>query len=195
MTTTTLPPMSGVDRDKLFGTIDAIKTDPALAAFQFRLRNTWIDGGENRSMISDYSGARQEMRRALPFELVNDEPPVLLGKDNGPNPVEYLLHALAGCLTTSLVYHAAARGIEIRGVRTRFAGDLDLHGFLGLDPRVRRGFQSIQVVFDIDADVDAATKQELIAMGQQYSPVFDIVSNGVPVQCSLESAGATAKAA
>jgi uncharacterized OsmC-like protein len=187
--------MNGVDRDKLFGTIDAIKADPAIARFQFRLRNKWIDGGENRSRVDDYDGAKQTFHRPAPFELVNDEPPVLLSGDKGPNPVEYVLHALAGCLTTSLVYHAAARGIEVRGVSTRFEGDLDLHGFLGLDPKVRRGFQNIRVVFDIEADADEATKQELIAMGQKYSPVFDIVTNGVPVACTLAGNEAGKKAA
>jgi uncharacterized OsmC-like protein len=186
--------MNGVDRAALFGTIEAVKTDPALATFQFRLRNTWIDGSENRSLLSDYFGVKEEMRHAEPFELVNDEPPVLLGADKGPNPVEFVLHALAGCLTTTMVYHAAARGIAIRGVSTRFEGDLDLHGFLGLKPEVRRGFQAIRVAFDIDADMDEAGKRELIAMAQRFSPVFDIVTNGVPVNCTLAEAG-KAKAA
>jgi len=189
MTTPTI--VNGVDRDKLFGTIEAIKADPAIAAFQFRLKNKWIDGGENRSRIDDYYGTRQDMRHAQAFELVNDEPPVLLSGDKGPNPVEYVLHALAGCLTTSLVYHAAARGIPVKGVTTRFEGNLDLRGFLGMSDEVRRGFQNIRVLFDIDADCDEAKKQELVAMGQAYSPVFDIVSNGVPVQCALNG---TAKA-
>jgi len=189
-----MTPVNGVDREKLFGTIEAIKSDPTIAQFRFRLRNRWIDGGENRSLVSDYFGAKEEMRRPRAFELVNDEPPVLLGTDKAPNPVEFVLHALAGCLTTTLVYHAAARGMEIRGVATRFEGDLDLHGFLGLDPNVRRGFQTIRVLFDIDADLDQAAKQELIAMAQTYSPVFDIVSTGVPVSCALAADG-KAKAA
>lgn len=189
MTTPTI--VNGVDRDKLFGTIEAIKADPAIATFQFRLKNKWIDGGENRSRIHDYYGARQDMRHAQAFELVNDEPPVLLSGDKGPNPVEYVLHALAGCLTTSLVYHAAARGIPVKGVTTRFEGDLDLRGFLGMSDKIRRGYQQIRVFFDVDADVDDATKRELVAMGEKYSPVFDIVSNGVPVQCALDT---TAKA-
>jgi uncharacterized OsmC-like protein len=192
---TKFPPMNGVDRERLFGTIEAVRSDPAIAKFQFRLRNRWIDGGENRSVISDYFAAKQEMRHAQSFELVNDEPPVLLSEDRAPNPVEYVLHALAGCLTTTLVYHAAARGIEVKGVRTRFEGDLDAQGLLGVRDDVRRGFQNIRVVFDIDADVDEAAKQELIALGQRYSPVFDIVSNGVPVACSLGAPDTTAKAA
>ena len=193
MTKTTI--MNGVDTEKLFGTIEAVKADSSLATFQFRLFNQWVGGGENRSRIDGFYGTNQEMRHNQPFFLVNDEPEVLLSEDRGPNPVEYVLHALAGCLTTSMVYHAAAHGIAIKGVTTRFEGDLDLRGFLGLSKDVRRGFQAIRVVFDIDADCDAAKKQELIAMAQTYSPVFDIVTNGVPVSCMLDGGMAQASAA
>jgi len=187
--------INGVDTAALSATIEAIKGDPEIARFQFRVRNRWIDGGENRSKVDDYRGAKQEMRHAQVFELVNDEPPVLLSGDKAPNPVEYVLHALAGCLTTSLVYHAAARGIAVRGVTTRFEGDLDLHGFLGMKDDVRRGFEAIRVVFDIDADADTEKKQELIAMAQRYSPVFDIVSNGVPVAVALAGSESARQAA
>ncbi|NWG24041.1 MAG: OsmC family protein [Pseudorhodoplanes sp.] len=182
--------INGVDRQKLFGTIEAIKATPSLAGFQFRVFNQWVEGGENRSRIDDYYGAGEEMRHATPFFLVNDEPPVLLSGDKAPNPVEYVLHALAGCLTTSLVYHAAAHGIAVKSLTTRFEGDLDLRGFLGLSNDVRRGFSNIRAVFDLDADCDEAKKQELVAMAQAHSPVFDIVSNGLPVSCML---GASAR--
>ena len=184
MNTSTI--INGVDRQKLFGTIEAVKADPSIARFEFRLSNRWIGGGENRSQIDGFYGAGQEMKHREAFHLVNDEPEILLSDDTAPNPVEYVLHALAGCLTTSLVYHAAARGIAVRGVTTRFEGDLDLRGFLGLDNSVRRGFQAIRVKFDIDADCDDTAKRELIAMGQTFSPVFDIVTNGVPVNCELD---------
>ena len=187
--------MNGVDRNALSATIDAIKADSMLAEFRFRLRNTWIDGAENRSRLTGLYGTKQEITYPQAFELINDEPPVLLGTAKGPNPVEFVLHALAGCLTTTMIYHAAARGIEIKGVTTRIEGDADLRGFLGLDPNIRRGFKNIRAEFDIDADMDDTRKQELIAMAKQYSAVFDIVTNGVPVTCTLGNAEGKSKAA
>jgi uncharacterized OsmC-like protein len=187
--------VNGVDRQKLFGTIEAVKADPKLATFKFRLSNRWIDGGENRSRIDGFYGTGQELQHKTPFELVNDEPEILLSGDRGPNPVEFVLHALAGCLTTSLVYHAAARGIEVRGVSTRFEGDVDLRGFLGLSKEIRPGYSGIRVTFDIDADCSDDKKRELVAIGEAHSPVFDIVTNGVPVTCMLDSADAKVKAA
>ena len=177
--------LNGVDRDALQATITAVRARPELGAFTFRLENQWAQGGLNRSRIDDFHGTCAELRHAVPFELVNDEPAVLLSGDQGPNPVEFVLHALAGCLTTSLVYHAAARGIRVEGVRTRFEGDLDLRGFLGLSPEARNGYSAIRVVFDIAGAMSEADKATLMAMAQAYSPVFDIVSHGVPVSCRL----------
>lgn len=176
--------INGVDRDALLATVAAVQGDATLAAFEFRLANRWVDGGLNRSTIAGFHGTNMEHRRARPFELVNDEPAVLLSGDRGPNPVENLLHALAGCLTTSLVYHAGAPDPD-HGGPTRFAGDLDLRGFLGLDPTVRNGYRQIRVTFEIEGDLTAQQKVELIAMTEARSPVLDVVTNGVPVACTL----------
>jgi uncharacterized OsmC-like protein len=118
--------------------------------------------------------------------LEADEPPVLLGKDTAANPVEHLLHALASCLTTSMVYHAAARGIQIEAVESSLEGDIDLHGFLELDKNVRNGYQGIRVNFKIKADVPDEQLQEISQLGAGHSPVFDSLINGVPVSVTAE---------
>lgn len=178
--------VNGVDRTGLFGAIEAMTNDPALAQFNFRIENDWIDGGLNRSTVADFRGVGQEFAHAAPFVIFNDEPPVLLSGDKGPNPVENLLHALAGCLVTTIVYHAAARGMKIDAVRTRFEGDLDLRGLLGITKECRNGYRAIRVTFDIDGDLTLAQKRALMAMGPEYSPVFDVVSNGTAVTCQLK---------
>lgn len=187
--------VNGVDRAALSGTIEAIEADPGLAKFRFRLMNEWVDGGLNRSTIRDFHGTGAEIAHARPFVVTNDEPPVLLSGDAGPNPVENLLHALAGCLTTSIVYHAAAKGMAVDAVRTRFEGSLDLRGFLGLSQDVRNGYQSIRAIFEIEGDLTPEQKRELLALGPRYSPVYDVVSNGVPVACMLAEDAADRKPA
>jgi uncharacterized OsmC-like protein len=178
--------LNGVDRQKLFGTIEAVKANPLMASFQFRLLNQWMGGGESRSSIDDYCRAGEEMRHEKRFLLVSDAPQTLLSDDVAPHPVEFLLHALAGCMTTALAYHAAARDIELRSVTTRFEGDLDLRGFLGVSNDVRRGLDAIRVIFTIDANCSPAMKHELIKIAQARSPVFDMISNGLPVVCTLD---------
>ncbi len=175
---------NGVDVRALFGTIDAIKGDPGLAEFRFRADNSWLDGGHNRSSIGGFYGCRAEDTvRSKPHMLDADEPPVLLGQDQGANPVEYLLHALAACMTTSMVFHAAARGIEIEALDSKLEGDIDLRGFLGLSDEVRKGYRMIRINFRVKSDASSATLRELT----KYSPVYDVVSNSLPVEVRIET--------
>src|SRR5215510_6344414 len=185
-TQTTPSVINGVDREKLFGTVDLIKGAPGLAKFRFKIQNDWQDGGHNRSTVREFPGAGTDFEHAVKFELDADEPAILLGEDQGPSAGEYLLHALASCVTTAIVYHAAARGIAIEEVESSIEGDVDLRGFLGIDPKVRNGFQEIRMNFRIKADVPDDQLQELCAIGQQYSPILDSISHGVPVKITAE---------
>ena len=109
------------------------------------------------------------------------EPSILIGSDTGPNPAEYLLHALAACLTTSLVYVAAARGVHLTEVESTVEGDMDVQGALGLSDDYRNGFEQIRVTFSVKGDAPEEKLQGLVARAQQRSAVFDMVTNGVPV--------------
>ncbi len=186
MSTTTAASRNGVATDQLFGTLDAIKADPALARFQFRARNRWIDGAHNRTTIQDLYAAKQEdTSRAEAFVLDAGEPAILLGSDTGPNPAEYLLHALAACLTTSLVYVAAARGVRLTEVESTLEGDMDVQGALGLSDEHRNGFERIRASFRVKGDAPEEKLREVVARAQRRSAVFDNVTNGVPVEVEV----------
>lgn len=178
--------VNGVDVEKLFETIDAIQKTPVVATFRFRAGNQWLGGGRNRTTINNYHGAQQDHERREPFVLDADEPPVLLGNDTGPNPVEYALTALAACVTTSIVYHAAAKGIRINAMESRLEGDIDLQGFLGLRQDVPRGYKEIRMFVKIDADAPPEKLAEIVQLGPTYSPVFDTFTRAVPVKVELE---------
>ena len=189
MSTTAETIRNGVDTEQLFGTLDAIKADPSLARFQFRARNRWIDGAHNRTTIRDFYAANQEdTSRAEEFVLDAGEPAILLGSDTGPNPAEYLLHALAACLTTSLVYVAAARGVHLTEVESTLEGDMDVQGALGLSDDYRNGFEQIRVSFRVKGDAPEEKLREVVARAQQRSAVFDMVTNGVPVTVDVATA-------
>ncbi|MCO6473192.1 MAG: OsmC family protein [Melioribacteraceae bacterium] len=178
--------MNGVNLDDLFGTIEAIKESPSIAKFKFTAKNKWMRGGHNRTTIKDFYGACQTQVRDKAFVFDADEPPVLLGEDQGANPVEYALTALAGCVTTALVYHAAAKGIKIDEVESTLEGDLDLHGFLGLRDDVRNGYEGVNIKFKIKADVPQEKLKEVLMLGPTFSPVYDIFTNAVPVKVMLD---------
>jgi uncharacterized OsmC-like protein len=178
--------VNGINVDQLFGTIDSIKENPEIARFKFRATNQWVAGTHNQATVKDFFGALKEdsSRKPMVFEL--DEPPVLCGTNLGANPVEYLLVALSGCLMTSMIAHAAARGIGIRKVESRYEGDIDLRGFLGISDDVPVAYQKIDVYFKIDADIPEDQKEELVQMAKKYSPVFNSITKPISVSVQLD---------
>jgi uncharacterized OsmC-like protein len=179
---------NGVDTEQMYGTLDAIKAQPELGIFQFRAGNRWIDGAHNRSTIQRFYGAGQEDdSREEPFVIDAGEPAILLGIDTGANPVEALLHALAACLTTSIVYVAAARKVKLTEVESTLEGDMDVRGALGLSDEVRNGFSKIRVSFTIKGEAPDEKLREVVERARARSAVYDMVSHGVPVAVDVET--------
>jgi uncharacterized OsmC-like protein len=180
----TINQVNGINLDILQETVKAIEQDPELGKCQFRASNKWISGDHNRTTITGFYGAKQEIEHQQPFEVDADEPPVLAGKDQAPNPAEHLLHSLAGCVTTGIVAHAAVRGIHIEQLESELEGDLDLRGFLGLSENVPKGFTNIRVNIKVKTDEDNLERlRELI----DYSPVLNTITEGAKVDIRLES--------
>ena len=186
MTTTEHVSRNGVDTATLFATLDAVAADTDLAKFQFRATNRWLRGTHNQSTIHGYHGAKQEMTHQQPFTFDADHPPVLVGQDNGPTPVEYLLHALAACLTAGIANIAAARGITLTEVSSTVAGDIDLLGILGLSTDVRNGYQHITVSLTLRGD-DPEKLRSVVEQSRRRSAVFDVITNGVPVEIDVDA--------
>jgi uncharacterized OsmC-like protein len=172
---------NGVDTATLFATLDAVKAAPEAARFQFRAANEWITGTHSRGTIHGYFGVGEERTHERTFQFDADHPAVLVGRDNGPTPVEFVLHALAACLTAGLANIAAARGIRLTEVRSTVAGDIDLNGILGLDPDVRNGYQHITVRFTVKGDAPAEKLRELVEQSRARSAVYDVITTEVPV--------------
>lgn len=172
---------NGVDVGALFATIAAVRQDAEIAKFRFRAANRWLGGDRNRTTVTGFYGAKQEQPHAVPFEMECGEPSVLLGQDRGANPVEHLLNALIGCLTTTMVYHAAARGIEIEAIDSELEGDLDVRGLLGTSSEVRKGYSEVRVRMC----VKSAASPQLLRELSQFSPVFDVVSRALPVKIEV----------
>jgi uncharacterized OsmC-like protein len=184
MTTTENSVRNGVDTATLFATLDAVKGDKDIAKFQFRATNRWLSGTHNQSTIHGFHGAKQEMTHRQPFVFDADHPPVLVGSDNGPTPVEFLLHALAACLTAGIANIAAARNITLTEVSSTVEGDIDLLGILGLSDSVRNGYQQIKVRFTIRGD-DPEKLRTVVEQSRRRSAVFDVLTNGVPVSIEV----------
>jgi len=184
MTTTTssTPIRNGIDTAQVYGTLDVLRAQPEAARFEFRVRNRWIDGTHSRSTIHGFWGAgAEDVSRAEPFIVDAGEPPVLFGHNEAPNPAEYLLHALAGCLTLTIVNVAAARKVDLHEVSSSLTGVLDARGATGLDDSYRNGFDGIDVTFTIKGDASPEKLREVVDRAMARSVVYDMITNGVPV--------------
>lgn len=175
--------VNGINLNVLKETVSAIQADPDLGKCHFRASNKWIDANHNCTTITDFYGAKRESAHKQQFELHADEPPLLAGNDDGANPVEHLLHALASCVTTSMVAHAAVKGIHIEELESKLEGDIDLRGFLGLDAKVPKGYTNIRVTFKVKTDGDNLQKLKKLA---EMSPVYNTLIHGTAVDIQVE---------
>ena len=181
-------PLNGVDTPKLFATINVVKAQPELAKFQFRATNRWIRGTNSRSRIEPFKGAGGVHAHKGVHEYDADHPAVLVGGDQAPTPVEFLLHAIAACITSGIANIAAARGVTLTEVSSTVEGDIDLLGILGLSDQVRNGYQKIRVSFDIKGDAPPEKLRQIVEQSRARSAVYDVLSNGVPVEITVNAA-------
>lgn len=172
---------NGVNVTALRDTIAAVKNDPELADFKFRASNEWEDGARNRATIDTYFGTKAEQHHKDTMHVQMDEPPTLLGKDSGINPVEVLLSSLSGCMTTTLAFYSANLGLNIESIESDYEGDIDLNGFLGIDPNVPKGYQEIRVKFRVKGDASEQQVKDLV----KNSPVFDTLTRPVTIKIDV----------
>jgi len=179
----TINMVNGIDVDALQSTVGAIQNEPELGKCRFHVTNKWLGAHHNCTTITSFYAAKQETAHQQAFELHADEPPILAGQDQGANPVEHLLNALAACVTTSMVAHAAVRGIHIEELESQIEGDIDLQGFLGLSKEVPKGYTNIRVTFKVKSDADNSERLRRLA---QYSPVYNTLIHGTKVDIDVQ---------
>jgi uncharacterized OsmC-like protein len=187
-TTPTRPPLNGVDVPTLFATIDAVKAQPVAAQFRFQVTNRWLSGTHSQTTIHGFYGTGQDLAHREAHVVEADHPEVLVGTDAAPTPVEYVLHGLAACLTAGIGNIASARGIELREVESRLEGEIDLRGLLGLSDEVRNGFSRIRASFRVVGEASDEDLRAVVEQSRARSAVFDVVTNGVPVEIDVQTA-------
>lgn len=178
---------NGVNTEALFATINAVKAQPELAKFQFSATNQWLRGTHSRSQYLPFSGAGAVHTHAANYSSDSDHPAVLCGEDQGPTPIEFLLHGLAGCLTAGIANIASARGITLESVTSTVEGDIDLQGILGLSDEVRNGYEKLRVRFEIRGDAEPEVLREIVEQSRRRSAVFDVLTRGTPIDISVEA--------
>jgi uncharacterized OsmC-like protein len=187
MTTTEPMAANGVDLPNLFATIGAVKQQPQLAQFRFRATNRWVIGTHSRTTIETFSGAGGDHDHIAEYAYDADHPAVLVGADQAPTPVEFLLHALGGCIVAGIANIASARGVALTSVEASLEGEIDLQGILGLSEDVRNGYQRLRVDVRIAGDAPADVLEGIVAQSRDRSAVYDVLTNGVDVDVAVQA--------
>jgi len=180
-------PLNGVDTPTLFATINAVRDQPELAKFKFRASSRWLEGTHSRARSEGFFGAGGEHQHASEWQFDSDHPAVLVGKDQGPLPIEYLLYGLLACITSGIGNISAARGVKLTEVESRIEGDIDLRGILGLSNDVRNGYQGLKVSFKIKGDAPKEKLREIVEQSRARSAVYDVLKNGVPIDIAIDA--------
>lgn len=175
--------INGVNVDHIVNAVNAFVENKELANFKFHLKNKWIQGGHSQSKITSFFGASQENTHGNPFEISSDVHPIFAGKDKGANPLQHFLNSLAACLTTTIVYQAAVRGIKIEELESEIEGDIDFRGMLGISEQVRKGYENIRVNFKVKTDPENIEKLKELST---FSPLLDVARNGTNVLVNIE---------
>jgi uncharacterized OsmC-like protein len=185
-TVKTTAQLNGVAIDAIREARQAMTDTPEAARFTWRARNRWVDGTHSATTFDDYFGAGTEQAHRRVFTYDTDHPELFAAEDNGAAPVEFVLHALAGCLTAGIASVAANRGVRLTDVSSTVEGDMDLRGILGIDPEARKGYSGIRVSFDVQGDAGPEELRRIVAQATARSAVFDVLTGGCDVQVSVQ---------
>ncbi len=189
MTTTETPETqalpNGVNVEALLGAREAFSGDTTLTRFTWRARNEWVNGTHSRTTIEDFYGVGGEQSHDRPQVHHADHPALFAAEDADSTPVEFVLHALAACLTGGVASVAANRGVTLHSVTSVLEGDMDLQGILGMDREVRNGYSAVRVRFEIDADATDEEVASIVRQSQKRSAVYDILTGNVPVEIDV----------
>lgn len=174
--------VNGIDAEQIINLATSMAEDENFGKFRFRANNHWLGGSRSRTSIRDfYAGGVENTDREMALSVDADQPVFLVGQNTAPNAVEYLLHALNSCLSTTLVAHASVQGIRLDAVEVFSEGDMDARGFFGVSDEVNRGYERIRVNMEVKSDADVETLTSLA----MYSPVYEVVSRSVPVDFKI----------
>lgn len=183
MKTETEKYLNGIDVAGLREAIDGISNDPSQGMVRFRVRSGWVSGTKSRHVVDGFELAGEKIAR--PFEFETDEPLELFGGNTTPNPQEYLMGALNACMMVGYVAGAALRGIRLTKLEVECDGEIDLRGFLGIDGRVKPGYDRISYTVRIAGDGSEADFREIHEAVRKTSPNFFNLSQPVALEGTL----------
>ncbi len=166
--------INGLDVDALLEVVQEVERDPSKGVVEFRVKTEWQGQTRSEASVESYTLGGERVER--PFKFTIDEPFELLGENTAPNPQEYLMAALNACVTVGYVAGAAVKGITLEKLEIETHGELDLRGFLGIDPTVKPGYDTVHYTVRIKGNGTPEQFQEIHETVLKTSPNYFNVS-------------------
>jgi uncharacterized OsmC-like protein len=168
--------VNGIDTEGVKGLIGHVDRDPANAISRWHVSTSWKGGTRSDTKVSGFGFGREHIKKDFTIQI--DEPTELGGTNQFANPQEYLLAAMNGCMMVGYVVGCAMEGIELEDLRIETEGNIDLRGFLGLDPNVKPGYDEISYTVHIKGN----------GTPEQYQKVHDTVCASSPNRFNIANA-------
>ena len=175
--------VNGINVDDLFALIDGVKANPASGKTEWRVATTWQGQAHSRTEVKGFGIGGNQVRRNFAIDI--DEPLELGGSNKFANPQEYLMAALNACMTVGYVAQCAVRGITLESLAIETEGEIDLRGFLGLDPAVPRGYDHLRYKVRIKGDATKEQFAEIHEAVMATSPNFYNISQAITLKPTL----------
>jgi uncharacterized OsmC-like protein len=176
--------VNGLDVDALREVIEQVKKDPSKGIVEFKVKTRWRGQTRSETSVDSYKLGGSEIKRR--FTINADEPVELLGENTAPNPQELLMAALNACISVGYVAGAAVNGITLSKLEIETIGQLDLRGFLGIDPDVKPGYESIQYVVRLAGNGTPEQFRQIHENVIKTSPNYFNVSRPVRLDAELQ---------
>lgn len=174
--------LNNVNLEALGSYVAVITDQPEEAIAALGVTATW-KGGVNTE-ITTHSKKIGNTSVEKQFKYSIGEPEELLGDNLNPNPQDYILGGLAGCMMVGFVVGATAKGIKLDSVNLTIVGNLDLRGFLEVDPNVTIGFEKLQFNFEVEGSGTQEDYDAIAAHVQKVSPGYNTIANPVQINIS-----------
>lgn len=181
--TTATSPINGIDTDAIKSLVREIKQDRGKGVADFRVATQWKHAMNSETRVTSWSLGGRSLKHLFTIDI--DEPRELCGGDQSANPQEYLLAAMNACMLNTFVAVCSLQGVQLESLVFESRGQLDLRGFLGIDPNVPAGYEEIHYTIRVRGDGTPEQYRKAHEAMIATSPNYFNMANGIPLRADL----------
>ena len=175
--------VNGIDIAALKGAIAQVEANPDAGQTRWTVKSRWQGGTRTDHFVDGFGMGGQKVDRQ--FQIQIDEPCELCGSNQYANPQEYLLAATNACMMVGYATVAAVMGVTLSKLELEITGDIDLRGFLDIDPSVARGYERLHYTVRLAGDGTQKQFEKMHEVVQRTSPNYYNIANPIELTSDL----------